>query len=60
MGRMADIDEMMYNCGLEILHPGGIGKTDEMARIAQIGKDRKVLDVGSGKGATACYLAEKY
>lgn len=60
MGKMADIDEMMYSCGLEILHPGGIERTDEMARMCKIGKDKKVLDIGSGKGVTAWYLAEKY
>lgn len=26
MGKMADIDEIRYSCGLEILHPGGIEK----------------------------------
>jgi hypothetical protein len=36
MSRMADIDEMMYSCGLETLHPGGIGKTDEGIYEAQI------------------------
>ena len=60
MGKMADIDEIMYSCGLEILHPGGIEKTDEMARICGIGKGNKVLDIGSGKGVTAVYLAQKY
>jgi len=60
MGKMAEIDEVMYSCGLEILHPGGIEKTDEMARMCRIGKGKKVLDVGSGKGVTACYLAQKY
>ena len=60
MGQMADIDELMYSCGLEILHPGGIEKTDEMARMCKIGEGKKVLDIGSGKGTTACYLAEKY
>jgi len=60
MGKMADIDEMMYSCGLEILHPGGIEKTDEMASMCKIGKGKKVLDIGSGKGVTACYLAQKY
>lgn len=60
MGKMAAIDEMMYSCGLEILHPGGIKKTDEMARRCGIGEDKKVLDIGVGKGVTPCYLAEKY
>ena len=46
MGNMADIDEMMYSCGLEILHPGGIEKTDEMVRMCKIGKDKKVLEAG--------------
>ena len=48
MGQMADIDEIMYSCGLEILHPGGIEKTDEMARMCNIGDGKKVLDIGSG------------
>lgn len=57
---MADIDEMMYSCGLEILHPGGIEKTDEMARECGVERGKKVLDIGIGRGVTACHLAEKY
>lgn len=57
---MIDIDELMYSYGLEILHPGGIEKTDKMARTCKVGKGKKVLDIGSGKGVTACYLAQKY
>jgi len=57
---LADIDEIMYSCSLEILHPGGLEKTDEMAKMCQIGKGKKVLDVGSGKGVTACNLAQNY
>ena len=60
MERMTSIDEVMYSCGLDILHPGGIEKTDEMARLCKIGDGKRVLDIGSGKGVTACYLAEKY
>jgi ubiquinone/menaquinone biosynthesis C-methylase UbiE len=60
MGKMADIDEVMYSCGVDILHPGGIEKTDEMAVMCKIGKDKSVLDIGSGKGVTACYLTQKY
>jgi len=57
---MADIDELMYSCGIEVLHPGGIVKTDEIARICKIEKNKKILDVGCGKGVTACYLSQKY
>jgi ubiquinone/menaquinone biosynthesis C-methylase UbiE len=57
---MANIDEMMYSCGVEILHPGGLEKTFEMADNCKITKDSKVLDIGSGKGITAIYLSEKY
>jgi ubiquinone/menaquinone biosynthesis C-methylase UbiE len=57
---MAGIDEMMYSCGVEILHPGGLEKTFEMADDCKINKNSKVLDIGSGKGITAIYLTEKY
>ena len=59
-GRIVSMDELLYSCGLEVLHPGGLEKTDEMARACGIGRDKKVLDVGCGKGVTACYLAQKY
>jgi len=32
--------------------------TQELARLCQIGKDTSVLDVASGTGESACYLAE--
>ena len=60
VSNMADIDEMMYSCGLEILHPGGLEKTLEMANDCKINEDSKVLDIGSGKGFTAIHLAQKY
>ena len=60
MGKMVDIDESMYSCGLRILHPGGTQKTDEMAKMCGVAKGKLVLDVGIGKGVTPCYLAEKY
>ena len=59
-GRVADVDEFLYSCGLEVLHPGGLEKTDEMARMCGVGRGKRVLDVGCGKGVTACYLARKY
>jgi len=49
-GKLADIDELMYPCDAEVLHSGGIAKSDEMARMCQIGKGKRLLDVGSEKG----------
>ena len=37
MSSMADADRIMYECGLEVLHPGGMEKTDEMARACGVG-----------------------
>lgn len=53
-------DRIMYECGLEVLHPGGRQKTDEMARACMIGPHAKVLDIGGGRGTTACYLARTF
>jgi len=58
--KMADVDEFMYSCGLDILHPGGLEKTDEMVRACDVGTGKRILDIGSGKGVTTCYLAENY
>jgi len=60
MGRMTDIDEMMYSCGMEVLHPGGIEKSVEMTEKCGISGSSKILDIGSGKGATACALTRRY
>jgi len=47
------------NFGLEILHPGGLDTTNELAQLCNIEKDSFVLDVASGTGESACFLAEK-
>ena len=60
MSSIADTDRIMYECGLEVLHPGGMEKTDEMARACGVGPATKVLDIGGGRGTTACHLARKY
>jgi SAM-dependent methyltransferase len=46
--------------GLEILHPGGLAVTEEMAAACHIGPGSRVLDVSSGTGESACFLAEKF
>jgi ubiquinone/menaquinone biosynthesis C-methylase UbiE len=45
--------------GLDILHPGGLDITRELARQCRIGKGTSVLDVASGTGESACFLAEE-
>lgn len=44
--------------GLEVLHPGGFEITSELADQCQIGKGSRVLDVASGTGASAVFLAQ--
>lgn len=46
--------------GLEVLHPGGLEITRELAELCHIGPDSKVLDVASGTGESACYLAANF
>ncbi len=60
MSSVSATDNLMYESGLEILHPGGWEKTDEMARACAVGPHTKVLDIGGGRGTTACRLARQY
>jgi SAM-dependent methyltransferase len=46
--------------GLEILHPGELSITKELAELCHVGRNSKVLDVASGTGQSACYLAESF
>ena len=41
-------------------HIGGVGATEEMVRLCQIGPDSYVLDVGCGAGVTPSFIARKY
>jgi len=45
---------------LEVLHPGGLEITKELAELCRINKGTKVLDVSSGTGESACFLAEQF
>ncbi len=60
MSVIADIDEFMYDSGIDVLHPGGLAKTEEMALACAIAAGSRVLDIGVGRGASACFLARKY
>lgn len=44
----------------EILHPGGLEITRELADLCAIGPEKRVLDVASGSGDAACFLAENF
>lgn len=41
-------------------HLGGFETTKTLIELCHIGQDTRVLEVGCGVGATACYLAKKY
>ena len=45
---------------LESLHPGGLDLSRELAKRCRIQKGASVLDVASGTGETACFLAERF
>jgi SAM-dependent methyltransferase len=46
--------------GCEILHPGGLEITNELATLCHIERDSKILDVAAGTGESACYLQENF
>lgn len=46
--------------GIEILHPGGLEITRELAELCGINEKSKVLDVACGTGETACFLAATF
>lgn len=46
--------------GLPILHPGGLEGTRELAELCHVSSGKLVLDVASGTGESACYLAEVF
>src|SRR5579863_8934619 len=44
----------------EVLHPGGLEITKELADLCRVGPGRRVLDVASGSGESACFLVETF
>lgn len=41
-------------------HPGGLKLTERLGQLLQLGELSRVLDVASGKGTSALFLAEKF
>jgi ubiquinone/menaquinone biosynthesis C-methylase UbiE len=52
-------DAAKYLLG-DSFHPGGLRLTEELASLLSLGPTALVLDVASGKGTTAMFLAEKF
>ncbi|KUK18585.1 MAG: Putative methyltransferase [Thermococcus sibiricus] len=46
--------------GIEILHPGGLEITKDLAELCGINEKSKVFDVACGTGESACFLAETF
>jgi ubiquinone/menaquinone biosynthesis C-methylase UbiE len=51
---------MAKHVGMTVIHPGGMKATKQLLDQLQITKDSKVIDIASGKGTTAVYIAQKY
>jgi ubiquinone/menaquinone biosynthesis C-methylase UbiE len=44
----------------DVLHPGGLELTERLAYLAGINENSTVLDIASGKGTSAIFLADKF
>jgi ubiquinone/menaquinone biosynthesis C-methylase UbiE len=44
----------------ESFHPGGVTLTERLGSFLRLGPERRLLDVASGKGTSAIYLARRY
>lgn len=60
MGGELTVDEYMATVGVDMLHPGGMKRTDDLAQMCRVSEGKRVLSVGCGYGRTACHLAKKY
>jgi ubiquinone/menaquinone biosynthesis C-methylase UbiE len=46
--------------GLQLLHPGGLEMTRELAEMCRVTSGKMLLDVACGTGESACYLAQRF
>lgn len=60
--REASLEQLIEteDLGIEVLHPGGLDITRELAGLCEIRQGTSVLDVASGTGESACFLAERF
>jgi SAM-dependent methyltransferase len=55
--------EALVECedlGIQTLHPGGLDITGELAGLCEIRRGTAVLEVASGTGESACFLARRF
>jgi len=57
--RLGYYDFMGY-MGVPFFNIGGFASIDRLAELCRITKETRILEVGCGTGANACYLAEKF
>ncbi len=57
--RLGYYDFMGY-MGVPFFNIGGFASIDRLAELCKITKETRILEVGCGTGANACYLAEKF
>ena len=52
--------DFMGHMGVPFFNFGGVASMDRLAELCQITERTKILEVGCGTGANACYLAKRY
>jgi SAM-dependent methyltransferase len=52
--------DFMGYLGVPFFNTGGFSSIDKLAELCQITEHTRLLEVGCGTGANACYLAKKY
>ena len=52
--------DFMGYMGVPFFNIGGFASIDRLAELCQITEHTRILEVGCGTGANACYLAKKY
>jgi ubiquinone/menaquinone biosynthesis C-methylase UbiE len=62
---LKEIEELGYYdfmgyMGVPFFNIGGFSSIDRLAELCQITEHTRILEVGCGTGANACYLAKKY
>lgn len=53
-------DFMAHHVGMTVIHPGGFDATRKLAESCHLDNNTRVVDIASGKGTSAVYLAERY